>query len=192
MDEGYIGTHSPQEDEFAALLLGEPSLYRAFIDPRRIGELTGMLEQWQELLATEVEPLSNRWETFLKAVIAQAPGQLLLKSPNHTFRLPWLAKRFPDAQFVWLTRAAPDVLESNRRMWTAMIERYGLWSHESAALEAFLRNAIRNHDALLDWAQRTLSERVHVVTFDEVIHNRSNLVSRLLEKLETRRPGPAQ
>jgi hypothetical protein len=183
MDEGYVGTYSPQEDEFAALLLGEPSLYRAFIDPRRIDELTEMLEEWQGLLATGVEPLSNRWETFLKAVITQAPGPLLLKSPNHTFRLPWLAKRFPDAQFIWLTRAPPDVLASNRRMWTAMMERYGLWRHDPAALEAFLGTAIRNHDALLDWARRSISDRIHFVSFDEVMNNRSNLAPRLLERL---------
>ena len=183
MDEGYVGTYSPQEDEFASLLLGEPSLYRAFIDPRRIHELTEMLEQWPALLTTEVKPLSSRWETFLKAVIAQAPGPLLLKSPNHTFRLPWLAKRFPDAQFIWLTRATPDVLASNRRMWTAMMERYGLWRHDPAELETFLRTASRNHDALLDWARGALSDRIHFVTFEEVMNNRSNLASGLLERL---------
>jgi hypothetical protein len=181
-DDGHIGTFSPQEDEFALLLLGEPSLYRAFIDPRRFDELTGLLEHWR----TEVEPLSDRWETFLKAVSSQAPGRLLLKSPNHTFRLPWLADRFPDAQFIWLTRPAPDVLASNRRMWTAMIERYGLWHHDPAAWEAFLRAAIRNHDELLDWARGALSERVYVVPFQEVIYDGANLVPKLLSKLETR------
>ncbi len=30
--------HGPQEDEFALLLLGEPSVYRGFIDPRRLRE----------------------------------------------------------------------------------------------------------------------------------------------------------
>jgi hypothetical protein len=190
MDEGYIGTYSPQEDEFASLLLGEPSLYRAFIDPRRIGELTEMLERWPALQVPGAKPLSNCWETFLKAVIAQTPGPLLLKSPNHTFRLPWLARRFPDAQFIWLTRSTPDVLASNQRMWTAMMERYGLWRHDPAALETFLRTAIRSHDALLDWARGALSERIHFVTFEEVMDKRSNLVSKLLERLGTPREVP--
>jgi hypothetical protein len=185
-DDGHIGTFSPQEDEFAALLLGEPSLYRAFIDPRRFDELTGLLEQWRELLDAEVEPLSDRWETFLKAVFSLTPGRLILKSPNHTFRLPWLADRFPDAQFIWLTRPMPDVLASNRRMWTAMIERYGLWHHDPAALEAFLRTAIRNHDEILDWARSALSERVYVVPFQEVIKDGANLVSKVLGRLGTR------
>jgi omega-hydroxy-beta-dihydromenaquinone-9 sulfotransferase len=185
-DEGYIRTFSPQEDEFATLLLGEPSLYRAFIDPRRMEEAIGLLEQWRHGLKPTVEPLSDRWETFLKAVIAYAPGRLLLKSPNHTFRLPWLADRFPDAQFIWVTRPVPDVFASNRRMWTAMIERYGLWHHQTAALEAFLRAAIRNHDELLDWARSALSERIYVVPFQEVIQNGPSLVSRYLDRLGSR------
>jgi hypothetical protein len=182
-DDGHIGTFSPQEDEFAALLLGEPSLYRAFIDPRRLAELTNLLEQWREPLVTEAKPLSDRWETFLKAVVSRAPGRLLLKSPNHTFRLPWLANRFPDAHFIWLTRPMPDVLASNRRMWTAMIERYGLWRHDPAELEAFLRAAIRNHDELLDWARGALSERIQVVSFQEVVQDGANVVSKLLSRL---------
>jgi omega-hydroxy-beta-dihydromenaquinone-9 sulfotransferase len=186
MDRGFVGTFSPQEDEFAALLLGDRSLYRAFIDPRRIDELTGLLGQWREPVDPGGELLSARWENFLKAVLAQAPGPLLLKSPNHTFRLPWLAKRFPEARFIWLTRPLPDVLESNRRMWTAMFERYGLWSHNPAALEQFLQTAIRNHDELLAWAQRALPERVHLVSFQEVMQNPAILISRLIQRLGAR------
>ena len=172
------------------MLLGDPSLYRAFIDPRRIDELTVHLEQWRESIDTEVKPLSERWETFLKAVLVQTPGPLLLKSANHIFRLPWLAKRFPEARFIWLTRPTPDVLASNRHMWTTMIERYGLWRHSPAALEAFLRTAIRNHDELLDWARGALSDRIHLVMFQEVMQDRANLVSRLLERLGTRFVSP--
>jgi hypothetical protein len=157
-----------------------------FIDPRRIDEAIGLLERWRDGLKREVEPLSDRWETFLKAVISHAPGRLLLKSPNHTFRLPWLAEKFPSAQFIWLTRPVPEVLASNRRMWTAMIERYGRWQHDPVALDAFLRSAIRNHDELLDWARDALSERISVVTFREVVQDGANLVSKHLSKLGTR------
>src|SRR5271156_4264092 len=72
MDEGLIGTFTPQEDEFAALLIGEPSLYRAFIDPRRLDELMDLFRQWQQpSLDLAAPPLSNRWEIFLKAVSQQ-------------------------------------------------------------------------------------------------------------------------
>ena len=185
MDEGLVGTFTPQEDEFAALLIGERSLYRAFIDPRRLDELTDLLYQWKSL-DPAAPPLSGRWEIFLKAVSQGRPGPLLLKSPNHTFRLPWLASRFPEAQFVWLTRPKKDVLPSNWRMWSAMIQRYGLWQAEARFLETFLENAIKSHDEIFESAQATLSERIHVVTFEEVMGADSRVVSRLLEELDGR------
>ena len=183
MDEGLISTSSPQEDEFAALLIGEQSLYRAFIDPRRLNELTDLLNQWELSSDSPGRPLSDRWEVFLKAVSQGTPGPLLLKSPNHTFRLPWLARRFPESQFIWLTRSTQDVLASNWRMWSAMIQRYGLWQAESQLLEDFLEQAIRSHNEVFEWARSTLRDRIHIVAFDHVIGDESRVVSELLEKL---------
>jgi hypothetical protein len=181
MDAGLIDTFSPQEDEFAALLLGEPSTYRGFIDPRRLDELGALLDQWNNPDGSEHPPLSSRWESFLRAVVAGSPGHLLLKSPNHTFRMPWLAKRFPHARFIWLIRPPADVLESNRRMWAAMVARYGQWRLEPAALERFLDRARKNHDDLLDWARCVIGDRLFVANFDDVIHAR--LTGRILEFL---------
>ena len=102
MDDGKVSTFSPQEDEFASLLLGEPSVYRSFIDPRRLGEATALLKSWQtpHSPADSAAALSARWEDFLRTLVQQRPGRLLLKSPNHTFRMPWLNTRFPKAQFI--------------------------------------------------------------------------------------------
>jgi len=183
MDHFQIDTLSAQEDEFAALVLGEPSLYRAFIDPRRLPELMNLLHQWQKPMQFGVPQLSDRWETFLKAVIQERSGRLLLKSPGHTFRLPWLAARFPGAQFIWLTRPAGEVLSSNHRMWSAMIDRYGLWRCPAGILEAFLTAALRVHDEIFDWAQVALRDRIEVVTFQEVIREPTQLAARLFERI---------
>jgi len=183
MDAGIVDTFSPQEDEFASLLLGEPSTYRAFIDPRRFDELTKLLADWRSPAAKANVPLSDRWETFLRAVLTEHPGPLLLKSPNHTFRLPWLAQRFPDARFLWLTRRTDDVMQSNRRMWAAMVDRYGQWRLDPAALERFLRHAVSNHDDLLDWARAAIADRLLVLHFDDVIRDTKAPVARILEYL---------
>jgi hypothetical protein len=185
MDEGIIETFSPQEDEFASLLLGESSTYRAFIDPRRIGELAALLDEWRTCGTAEEPPLTMRWEIFLRAVLmASSFGRLLLKSPNHTFRLPWLVKRFPRARFIWLKRDRSDVLLSNQRMWMAMAERYGQWRMHPAGLDRFLDRAIANHDEVFDWANRAIPERLYVADFDEVIHGRPALVGRIRGFLE--------
>jgi omega-hydroxy-beta-dihydromenaquinone-9 sulfotransferase len=136
MDEGLISTRGPQEDEFAALLLGEESLYRAFIDPRRLLECAARLWQGGQTLP--------RWQAFVRGIAAQAADQrLLLKSPNHTFRLPLLRDCFPRAQFVWIGRRSGEVLTSNLKMWRAMMQRYALWECPQGVLETFLAQAIQ-------------------------------------------------
>jgi omega-hydroxy-beta-dihydromenaquinone-9 sulfotransferase len=143
MDEGRISTHTPQEDEFALLLLGEPSAYRGFIDPRR-------LRDCGERLWSGNEGTLERWQDFLRGLAAGAPGsRLLLKSPNHTFRLPLLRGRFPGARFLWIGRHTGEVLASNARMWRAMIDLYGLWDCPAGTLEGFLQDMVRAGAATL-------------------------------------------
>jgi hypothetical protein len=137
MDQGHIRTHSPQEDEFALLLLGEPSLYRGFIDPRRLRECAK--ELW-----SPNKGAMNRWQDFVRGVMrGVTDGQLLLKSPSHTFRLPLLRPLFPRAKFIWIGRHIGEVLASNVRMWQAMTDRYGLWDCPPAVLEGFLQDMLR-------------------------------------------------
>lgn len=136
MDQGVIATEGPQEDEFALLLLGEPSLYRGLIDPRRLLERKGA--SWSED-SGDLE----RWQAFVRAVAAGSNARLLLKSPGHTFRIPTLRKLFPAARFIWVGRHPGEVLASNVRMWTAMMGVYALWDCADEFLQRFLREALR-------------------------------------------------
>ena len=137
MDQGRIATRSPQEDEFALLLLGEPSLYRAFIDPRR-------LRTCSEELWSSNEARLERWSDFLRGIALGAPGgRLLLKSPSHTFRLSPLRTLFPRAKFIWIARHPGEVLASNLKMWRAMIDRYALWGCPLGLLEGFSEDMLR-------------------------------------------------
>lgn len=142
MDAGIISSHSPQEDEFAALLLGEESVYRGFIDPRRLRACGAQLWSADER-ADASEPLP-RWQNFIRGVAGGREAQrLLLKSPNHTFRIPRLRRCFPEAQFIWMGRRSQELLASNLKMWRAMMARYALWSCPAGTLEQFLREALR-------------------------------------------------
>ena len=50
MDQVMITADSPQEDEFALMAMGVPSVYRGFLDPRRLPELQALLQPkfWSE------------------------------------------------------------------------------------------------------------------------------------------------
>lgn len=143
MDGLEISALSPQEDEFALLTLGVDSAYRGFLMPERLPELLHTLDPsyWSE---REHEWLP-RFERFMAGVLASTdqPGRrLLLKSPNHSFRLPALLKRFPEAQVVWMLRDGETVFHSNRKMWQAMFAEHRLTSGAADGLDAFLGSAL--------------------------------------------------
>lgn len=112
MDDGEAGPLAPQEDEFALLLLGEPSFYRIFLSA----------DNWEDICTETLEGAANtlpRWRRFLCQL--QAEGEcLLLKSPNHIFRMPMLNREFPDAPMVWVGREFSQVLRSNLDMWLSV------------------------------------------------------------------------
>lgn len=143
MDQGLIATEGPQEDEFALLLLGEQSIYRGLIDPRRLLECG--TASWSDG-AGDLE----RWRRFVRGVAASGNGRLLLKSPGHTFRIPSLRRLFPRARFIWIGRHPGEVLASNARMWSAMMGVYALWDCPSDIIQRFLREAVRACTAVLE------------------------------------------
>jgi omega-hydroxy-beta-dihydromenaquinone-9 sulfotransferase len=146
MDRGVIATEGPQEDEFALLLLGEPSLYRGLIDPRRLRECGGAAWSEDEQTTAGLE----RWQSFVAGVAAGGGARLLLKSPGHTFRIPALRRLFPRARFIWIGRHPGEVLASNVRMWTAMMSVYALWDCPGDILREFLREAMRACSSALE------------------------------------------
>jgi hypothetical protein len=180
MDSGQIATHGPQEDEFALLLLGEPSVYRGFIDPRRLPECAALLERQVSGSTDEDLP---RWRTFLCGIAAQAVDRrLLIKSPNHTFRLAQLARWYPRAQFVWIARHSGEVLASNRRMWQAMQQVHGLWGCPPEALETWLQQALRQCSRVLARALEELPrERLLWVDFEQLRSEPQRTLERVLE-----------
>lgn len=183
MDAGRIHTHGPQEDEFALLLLGEPSLYRGFIDPRRLTECARMLQE-ADAGSSPAETFP-RWQLFLRGIASQsATSGLLLKSPNHCFRLPLLRTQFPDAKFVWIGRHSGEVLSSNLRMWRAMTQLHGLWDCPAGAIETFLLEAFRACAGVLARILEEMPrERLYWLDFEQLRAEPQTTLQRTLEFL---------
>ena len=182
MDSGQIATHGPQEDEFALLLLGEPSAYRGFIDPRRLPECAELLRTEVAATAAAGEDLP-RWRSFLRGIAAAAPDtRLLIKSPNHTFRLAQLAGWYPRAQFVWIARHSGEVLASNMRMWQAMHAVHALWECPPGALQDWLQAATRQcSQVLARCLEEVPRERLLWVDFEELRVETRRTLARVLE-----------
>ncbi len=186
MDDLSIGTESPQEDEFAWLLLGGDSAYRSFIDPSRLTELVHTLEPatWE----ADPWPAEQAWRDFLGQVSAQDGGRrrLLLKSPNHTFRARGILRRFPASSLVWITRDPAEIVESNQKMWRSMMALYALRPLPAKALDDFLALALANAAAMLDeLCARCSKKQLVVVQQVDLKSNPDRLVDGLLARWAT-------
>jgi omega-hydroxy-beta-dihydromenaquinone-9 sulfotransferase len=182
MDRGLIAAEGPQEDEFALLLLGEPSLYRGLIDPRRL------LECGDTAWSGDGAGL-ERWQEFIRGVAASGNARLLLKSPGHTFRIPRLRALFPAARFVWIGRHPGEVLTSNVRMWTAMTGVYALWDYPQDTLHRFLRAAMLACSGVLERCIAEMTREQMLWVDFEALQTDPERVLRQILQFAGARPG---
>ena len=186
MDRGVIATEGPQEDEFALLLLGEPSIYRGLIDPRRLHECGGAA--WSGDGVADGAGL-GRWQSFVGSVAGDGGARLLLKSPGHTFRIPMLRQLFPRARFIWIGRHPGEVLASNVRMWTAMTRAYALWDCPADVLHGFLREAMRACSGVLERCIAEISREQMLWVDFEALQTDPERVLRQILQFAGDRPG---
>ena len=122
MDNMEAGWTLPQEDEFALMNLEVPSPYLRIAFPKTQAPdleyltLTGLSDQersrWRDKLS---------W--FMQALTFHHGGKrLVLKSPTHTGRVAELARMFPQAKFIHLTRDPRKLFLSTLRLWKSLEE----------------------------------------------------------------------
>jgi len=182
MDQVMITADSPQEDEFALLAMGVPSVYRGFLDPRRLPELTSLLEPryWSEADPVWLKTL----EAFFFWCSESEKRHLVVKSPNHVFRSPALAVSFPKARFVWILRDPEELWRSNLKMWRAMIARYALWEARNHELESFLEAALTAYANLLETMLRSGAfRRQPVFSYEALLREPESVLPELVNRL---------
>jgi hypothetical protein len=182
MDQVMISVDSPQEDEFALLAMGVPSVYRGFLDPRRLPELTSLLQPryWLEADPAWLKTL----EAFLSWCAEPGKTQLVVKSPNHIYRSPALAAFYPKARFVWILRDPEELWRSNLKMWRAMIAHYGLWKERNQELEHFLDAALTAYADLLEAMLHGGDFRSQpVFSYEALVRDPETVLPALLDRL---------
>jgi hypothetical protein len=124
MDNMALRFDSPQEDEFAPLLISLLSSYLGVSFPRREDHYSRYLS-FEDATAEEIAEWKRGFEWFLKKLTLKYGRRLLLKSPPHTARIRLLREMFPDAKFVHIHRRPEEVLQSFRHYYdTAMWHTY--------------------------------------------------------------------
>ncbi len=164
--------------------MGVDSAYRAFLMPHRLLELQHTLDPqfWRAN-----EAWLEAWTHFARAILGSggcAPN-LLLKSPNHSFRLPAFLNRLPNAKVVWLIRSPDATLASNRKMWLQMFATHGLSDPSVSALDSFLQTAcIQAASVLLHLTRQLPPSALIVCRPEDVRSNPLPTLESLLSRLD--------
>ena len=184
MDNVETGWDRPQEDEFALLSMGAPSPYErmAFPNhpPRHMDYLT-----MEGLSDDELERWSSKLKEFLVTIAYKNPGkQIILKSPPHTGRVKLLAKLFPEARFVHISRNPYSVFASTRRLWQSLDEVQGLQLPRHEALDDYVFESFDRMYSAFERAREELpDDRICDVKYEDLTRDPLGQLSAIYQHL---------
>ena len=137
MDNMAAGWDRPQEDEFAMLTLGMPSPYRRIAFPNE-GSVDLDYLDFDGVSAEDLQEWLGRLRAFLLAVGTRTGRPLVVKSPTHTGRIGHLAREFPEAKFIHITRDPRDVFPSTCRLWHSLDDVQALQKPTGKGMEEYV------------------------------------------------------
>lgn len=183
MDNMEAGWDRPQEDEFAMLNLGAPSIYETVAFPRHGPvhldslDFSGFSEQqmldWQQTLL---------W--FLQRVAFREQRRLVLKSPPHLGRVETLLKMFPDAQFVHIVRDPFVVYASTIRLWKSLLQTQSLQVPDHDWLPEFVLSTFNRMYAAFHRQRSLISPgRYCEVRYEQLVEDPLGQMSSIYDEL---------
>lgn len=170
MDNMPVTWDLPQEDETSIMLLHLMSPYLAigFSDQP---EVYDRYYELNELTPKEESTWKKVFIYFMKKLTFKAGGnkRVLLKSPTHTFRIPFLLKMFPDARFVYIYRNPYKVYNSTLHLRRTMFGDNGFAPLDMEKLEEDMASIYENHLDVYGRDRETVPEgQLHEVRFEEL------------------------
>jgi len=183
MDNMELSFQTPQEDEFAPLLLTFRSLYLGISFPRREDYYSRYLT-FRDVPRKEIEAWKAGFEWFLKKLTFKHGRALVLKSPPHTARIRILLEMFPNARFVHIHRDPYAVFQSSRHYfdtatWYTYLQRPELDGMD----ERIIRRYTTLYDAFFEDKVMIPSGQFHEVCFEDLERDPLNELRMLYEKL---------
>jgi len=113
MDNMQLSFETPQEDEFAPLLMTLRSVYLGISFPQH-AEAYAKYLSFRDASPAEIQAWQEAFGLFCRKVMLNDGRTLLLKSPAHTARIRMLLQLYPDARFVHIHRDPYRVFQSQR------------------------------------------------------------------------------
>jgi omega-hydroxy-beta-dihydromenaquinone-9 sulfotransferase len=172
MDPMAVGWDRPQEDEFALLLLGQPSPYRRLAFPNQPSAGVESFDL-ESLPARQIHLWKTCYLRFLQTVSCAKNGRrLILKSPPHMCRIPTLVGMFPDARFVHIIRDPYDVYPSTLHLWRSLWSVQALQQPTWIGLKEYILETFTHMYKRLEAGKRLIpSARYCEVRYEELVRD---------------------
>ena len=186
MDNMSFAGTSPQEDDFALLSLGAPTLYRqiAFPNERQLNALN--LDP--ELLTLEQRnQLRDSLCYFYRVLTARYKRPLVLKSPPHTARLASLDRWFPGAKFIHISRHPYRLVSSTLHLWRSLDDTQGFQIpkySDDELMEYIHRCSEEMYRAYFRDRSQISASRLVEVQFEQLVADPVNTMQDVLDRLE--------
>ena len=183
MDNMAAGWERPQEDEFALMNMGLPCPYRRIAFPNE-GFIDMNYLDFDGLSQTDKDHWLSALREFLERVSIVTGRPLVIKSPTHTGRIAALAKEFPDAKFVHLTRDPRDLLPSTLRLWRGLCDAQSMQNpnHEDE-LEYVVECFQRMYNAFERDRESVEPQRMIDVRFEDLVANPVEIMGDIYSQL---------
>lgn len=168
MDNMPLTFSSPQEDEFAPMLMSLTASYLAVNFPQTGAHYEEDLT-FRNVPPARVAAWKEAFVTFCKKLSLNAPRALLLKSPPHTARIKTILEMFPNARFVHIHRDPYRVFQSQRHFFdTACWYMYMQTPDLDAIDEDILTRHTKMYDAFFADLPLIPKGRITHVAFDDL------------------------
>ncbi|WP_417807226.1 sulfotransferase family protein [Thioclava sp.] len=166
MDNMALKFTSPQEDEFAPLLMTLTSLYLGVSFPSRMAHYDRYMT-FRDVDRREIAAWKAAFVQFCKKLSLNDQRALLIKSPPHTARIRTILEMFPEARFVHIHRDPYRVFQSQRHFfdtagWYTYLQKPDL----SAIDEGILQRHETMYDAYFEDLPLIAKDRFHEISFD--------------------------
>ncbi len=169
MDNMAAGWDRPQEDEFALMNLGRPSPYRRIAFPNEPPVDMDYLSL-RDIDDAGRHEWSMALREFLLRVSVSTQRPLIVKSPTHTGRLAILARQFPDAKFIHLTRDPRSLFPSTCRLWRSLDHAQALQTPNHDGLEEYVLGCLQTmYDAFHQDRDEIPSHRLIDLRYEDLI-----------------------
>ncbi len=186
MDNMAAGFDRPQEDEFALVGMGAPSMYFRMAFPGHAAPHMDTLDL-DGISDEDCRRLKESLQWFLKAQSYLKKGRLVLKSPPHTGRVGMLAEMFPGAKFIHIVRNPYAIFPSMKHTWAAMdlVQGFQMPAHDKLNIDEFILSAFERMYRGFDRQRHQLDpSQLYEVRYEDLVLDPMGQVQAMYESLD--------